>query len=124
MKKHKQLLKATVSKMDYQIMKDQLKKFFNSASTNVDNKTDIDKIDVRSEENEVFYKSKNKNYRQHNSYGASFSRNNQNLKNKNYNKKMNPLNNKGDISRCSFCGLKFHWEKNCPDAAEKYNYDL
>ena len=35
MKKHKQLLKATVSKMDYQIMKDQLKKVFNSASTNV-----------------------------------------------------------------------------------------
>ena len=35
MKKHKQLLKATVSKMDYQIMKDQLKKVFDSASTNV-----------------------------------------------------------------------------------------
>ena len=34
MKKHKQLLKATVSKMDYQIMKDQLKKVFDSASTN------------------------------------------------------------------------------------------
>ena len=91
----KQLVKATVSKMDYQIMKDQLKKFFNSASTNVDDKTDIDKIDVRSKENEVFYKSKNKNYRQYNSYGGSFSRNNQNFKNKNYNKKMNPLNIKG-----------------------------
>ena len=24
---------------------------------------------------------------------------------------MNPLNNKGEISRCNFCGLKFHWEK-------------
>ena len=124
MKKHKQLLKATVSKMDYQIMKDQLKKVFTSASTNVDNKTDIDKIDIKSEENEVFYKSKNKNYRQHNRYGGSFSRNNQNFKNKNYNKKMNALNNKGEISRCNFCGSKFHWEKNCPDAAEKYNYDL
>ena len=51
----KQLVKATVSKMDYQIMKDQLKNVFTSISTNVDNKTDIDKIDVKSEENEVFY---------------------------------------------------------------------
>ena len=101
-------------------MKDQLKKVFTSTSTNVDYKTDIDKIDVKSEENEVFYTSKNKNYRQYNSFRGSFRRNNQNFKNKNYNKKMNPLNNKGEISRCNFCGLKFHWEKNCPDSAEKY----
>ena len=39
-------------------------------------------------------------------------------------KKMNPLNNQGEISRCNFCGSKFHWEKNCPDDAEKYNHDL
>ena len=37
---------------------------------------------------------------------------------------MNPLNNKGEISRCNFCWSKFHWEKNCPDVAEKYNNDL
>ena len=37
---------------------------------------------------------------------------------------MNPLNNKGEISRYNFCGSKFHWEKDCPDAAEKYNHDL
>ena len=66
--KQKQLVKPTVSKMDYQIMKDQLKKVFSSNSTNIDNKTDIDKIDVKSQENEVFYTAKNKNYRQHNSY--------------------------------------------------------
>ena len=34
----KQLIKATVSKMDYQTMKDRLKKVFNSTSTNVHNK--------------------------------------------------------------------------------------
>ena len=38
----KQLVKTAVSKMDYQIMKDQLKKVFTSTSTNIDNKTDID----------------------------------------------------------------------------------
>ena len=34
---------------------------------------------------------------------------------------MNPFNNKGEISICNFYGSKFHWEKNCLDAAEKYN---
>ena len=29
-------------------MKDQLKKVFTSTSTNVDNKTDVDKVDVKS----------------------------------------------------------------------------
>ena len=37
---------------------------------------------------------------------------------------MNQLNHKGKISRCNFCGSKFHWEKNCQDAAGKYNNDL
>ena len=64
------------------------------------------------------------NYRQQNSYRGSFNRSNQYFKNKNCIKKMNPRNNKEDISRCNFCGLKFHWEKNCPDAAEKSNDDL
>ena len=54
----KQLVKSTVSKIDYQIMKDQLKKVFTSTSTNVDKKADTDKIDVKSEENEMFYTSK------------------------------------------------------------------
>ena len=50
-----------------------------------------------------FIHQKNKNYRRHNSLRGSLSGNNQNFKNKNYNKKMNPLNNKGEISRCNFC---------------------
>ena len=49
----KHLVKGTVSKMDYQIMKDKLKKVFTSTSTNADKKTDVDKINVKSEENEV-----------------------------------------------------------------------
>ena len=43
-------------------MKNQLRKIFAITSTNIDNKADIDKIDVKLEENEVFYTSKNKNY--------------------------------------------------------------
>ena len=120
----KQLIKATVRKMNYQIMKDQLKKIFTSTSVNVDNKNDVDKIDVKPEENEVFYTSRNKNYGQQITYRGSFNRNNQNFKNKNYNKKMNALDNTGEISKSNFCGSKFHWEKSCPDAAEKYHNDL
>ena len=37
---------------------------------------------------------------------------------------MKRLGNKEEISRRNFCGSKFHWEKNCPDAAEKHNNDL
>ena len=45
-----------------------------------DNKTDVDKINFKSEEeNEVFHISINKNYKQNNSRG-SFNRNSQNLK--------------------------------------------
>ena len=76
---------------------------FTSTSTNVDNKTEVRKIDVKQEENEVFYTSRNKNYRQQNCYTGSLNKNNQ---------------------RCNFSGSKFHWEKNCPDAAEKSNNDL
>ena len=109
-KEQNQLLKATVSKMDYQIMKDQLQKLFISTLTNVNNKTDVDKINVKSDKNEVFYTSRNKNYRQQNSYRGPFNSNNQNFKNKNYNKTMNPLNNKEEISRCNFDGSKFDGE--------------
>ena len=109
--------------MDYQIMKDQLKKVFTSTSANVDNKTEVDKTDAKPK-TEVFYTSRNKNYRPQNSYGGSFNRNIQYFKNKNYNKKMNPLNKKGEISRCNFYRWKFNWKKNCSDAAEKSNNDL
>ena len=117
-KQQKQLVKATVSNMDYQIMKDQLKKVFTSSSGYVDNKADIDKIDVKSEENEAFYTSKNNNYRNIIVLDDLSVEITKILKMK-ITKKINPFNNKGEISRYNFCGSKFHWEKNCPDATKK-----
>ena len=78
----KLLVKAAVSKIDYQIIKDQLKKVFISTSTNVDKETEVDKTDVKPEENEVFFTSRGKNYRQQNSYSGNQNRNRnkQNLK--------------------------------------------
>ena len=32
---------------------------------------------------------------------------------------MNPRNNKGVISRCDFCGSKFHWEKKTVQIVQK-----
>ena len=75
----KHLVKAPVSKVDYQITKEQLKKVFTSTLTNVHDKTEVDKIDVKPEEN--FYTSRGKNYRQQISYKGSFKRNNQQQKN-------------------------------------------
>ena len=75
----KQLVKAKISKMDYQIMKVQIERVFTITSTNVHNKTEVDKIDVKPEENDVFYTSRGKNYRQQNSYTESFNKNNQNF---------------------------------------------
>ena len=68
-------------------MKGQIKKVSTSTATNVDNKTDVNKIDINSEENEVFYTSRNWNYIQQSSYRGSFSKDNENFKNKNYSKK-------------------------------------
>ena len=78
----KLLVKAAVSKIDYQIIKDQLKNVFISTSTNVDKKAEVDKTDVKPEENEVFFTSRGKNYRQQNSYSGNQNRNRnkQNLK--------------------------------------------
>ena len=34
------------------------------------------------------------------------------------NRKLNPRDANGSISRCSVCESKFHWARNCPDAEE------
>lgn len=42
---------------------------------------------------------------------------------KNFTRKTNPVNCKGEISRCNFRRLKFYWEKNCPYAINRNKYD-
>ena len=51
----KQLVKATVSKMDYQVMKDQLKKVFTNTSADFDSKKVDCKDEIKVEENDIFY---------------------------------------------------------------------
>lgn len=42
---------------------------------------------------------------------------------KNFTRKTNLVNCKGEISRCNFHGLKFYWEKNCSYAINRNTYD-
>ena len=55
--------------MDHQIAKKKrpTKKVFTSTSCNVNNKTEEDTSDFKLEQNDIFYKSRDKNYRQQNS---------------------------------------------------------
>ena len=133
----KQLVKATVSKMDYQIMKDQLKKVFTNTSENFLVTKDSFKPEVKSEESDVFYASGNynnmpnncnrgcgrNNYFRKKAFNRDYN-SNKNYQNQGNNKKTNPLNAKGEVSRCNFCGSKFHWANNCPDALENFQKDI
>ena len=36
---------------------------------------------------------------------------------------LNPLNNKGEVSRCNLCWSRYHWVSNCPDTPSQFeNY--
>ena len=39
--------------------------------------------------------------------------------NRGFNRKTNPIDRDGKISKCSICESKFHWARQCPDAYEK-----
>ena len=58
--------------MDHQIAKRPIKRVFTSTSGNIHNKTEEDTSDFKLEQNDIFYKSRDKIYRQQNSYGELF----------------------------------------------------
>lgn len=144
-KDQKQLVKATVSKMDYNIMKDQLKKVFTNTARDLSprNEYEDDRIKVESQEekSEVLY---NKDFSKSDAYYSkdfskyssnrgrgrgNFNRGKQNNfhKNKelkNSEKKQNPTNSKGEVCRCNFCGSRFHFVNNCPDVPERFENNI
>ena len=81
--------------MDHQIAKWPIKKVFTSTSGNVHNKTEEDTSDLKLEQNNIFYKLRDKNYRQQNSYERFFDWSNQHFKKKNYKEKLTHLIIKG-----------------------------
>ena len=57
-------------------MKVQIGKVFTNILPNNTHKTEVDKTDVKPEENDVFHASRGKNYKQQNSFRGSFNKNN------------------------------------------------
>ena len=140
---HKQLVRATLSEMKYNKMKDQLKKVFSNVTSNRA-KTKED-LPVKIEPNDTFYGSSVEQNHSNNSEELFYANNdfrrervrgpNQPFSSRGrfhsrgtpaassgrgsfYDKRNNPLDMNGQISRCNICDSKFHWSKECPDSYE------
>ena len=90
-------MKATISKMDYQVMEDQIKKGFISTLGDSLAKNETFKSEVKLEVSGVYYSSGKFKSNANNNRGKSTGNN-----------KLNLTNNKGEISRCNSCGSKYH----------------
>ena len=121
---YKQLVKAPVSKMDYQTMNDKLKSSLPVLQLMLIAKLIEMKLMLNQGKMRYFIKQKIRitdNIIVLEDPSVEIMKI---LKIKLTKRKVNPLNNKEETSRYNFCWFKFHWEKNCPDAAEKYDHDL
>ena len=118
---HEQLAKATIPSLTYEDMKMQLKKKFGDVTQNKFDASDLGAIKSESS----FYQS--------NARGNNFNRykkkpnrpwenkkkgwqNRDQTRVKSPKQGRNPLNKKGEVSRCDICDSINHWASNCPDA--------
>ena len=129
-KQHEQLAKATLDELKYDQMKNQLKKIFGD-SCRPTGSSDIGELSIKQEPSflcedgseEVMYGSNNRNYRGFmgrrgfNSRGR-FQPNRFGKKPEQHRKPKgrNPLNEKGEMTRCSLCDSVNHWASYCPGA--------
>ena len=123
---HEQLAKATISDLKYDLMVTQLKKIFSDVTCSSSGSSSVEvKMeptfhccgsgnDVCGNIQQSFYGNTNKK-----GFNKSFmpkpnsSRQNNNYKQKK--KGRNPLNEKGEVTRCVICESVNHWASNCPD---------
>ena len=87
-------------------MKSALKRLF--ASHPIHHKHD----DIHIRKEEAFYSKKYDQYDQKNKVHSSYQKSNN---------KLNPPNNKGQISPCIVCNSKMHWANNCPHNTQSAN---
>ena len=136
---HEQLARATISELKYEGMKTQLKKIFGDSSKGFSSDNDLCNVKVEStyeatDEQDTYYQS-SRNYRgsrfpqqqrapfsygqhrnvQQTSQKKNF-RNNYVPKSSTERRGRNPLNDKGEVSRCTICDSLNHWMSNCPDS--------
>ena len=136
----KQLIKATITKMEYNNMKEQLKRVF----TNTDSKSLPGIIRNNNIEKQVEFKTEpvDTYFSEEDPHDTFYGRGNYNApryrvgrfsnRGRGGNRgsgaargfrKMNPLDQHGRISRCNICDSKLHWSRSCPDAHENRNYE-
>ena len=120
---HEQLAKATISKLEYDIMKTQLKKIFgdvngaNNLGSSCEVKTEpaFHCSSSNSAPNDSFYgknfKKNSNNYKSQ----ASYSKPSKSQFQKRKPKGRNPVDDKGEVTRCVICDSFNHWASNCPD---------
>jgi hypothetical protein len=133
----KQLVKATLTKMTYDGMKDKLKKVFTSSNTSQNFSGHAVKLETEQDGfqnvSETYYYNSNNSQRRgrgrtnfRNMGSRPFSGQNNNrgyYSNNNFNPRsnqnMNPLDGEGKVSRCIICDSKYHWADKCPDKSPK-----
>ena len=142
---HQQLAKATISKLDYETMKSQLKKIFGDSvacsiedsGSSFSNNVKVENTFEATDEQDILYGNNYKGYR--NYRGQYVSRGGQSQMRLTAQRGRsrgrwsrgsgvtgssvgagrrgrNPLDENGTISRCTICDSINHWMANCPDA--------
>ena len=147
---HKQLVRATLPELSYQLsMKDQLKKIFSDPTNLVGDAKQEQAIkkEAAMEAQDVYYSSSRAKFNSYRGRGRggfgrsdkgvnwrSGQRDSNSQPSQRISRKTDPLDANGEISWCHTCGSIFHWSYACPDSYEsgdqvkekdggvKYNY--
>ena len=127
-REQKQLVRATVSKMDNNITKDQLRKVFTNNAGDLLQKNYLSEEKIKVEASTDVY------YAKGNIIGGlteereaieilikSIKLTKKYKEFLNTETKQNPSNSQAEISRYNYCGFKFDWANNCPDLPEQSN---
>ena len=130
-----QLVKATISEMTYENMKQKLKMVFTNAKS--ENKVDFKdgiKMEIDSESPSYFVEEddENKEFSAEAKYDTYYNSRGGSFRGRSYRRgpryrgnafdsrpkpkpKENPLDHEGNVSKCNICESKFHWANKCPD---------
>lgn len=110
-------------------MKDQLRKDFiiNAGDLLQKNNLSEESIEVQTP-NDVYYTKEHSRWSYRRTDRSNFNKINK-INNKykeflNTETKQNPTNSQEDISRCNYCGSKYHWANNCPNLPEQLDNNL
>ena len=116
---HKQLVRATLSELKYNTMKELLKKVFSDRTnfTGSINEEQNIKVAPISNTEDLYYG--NRYSKQYNPRFRGNNRNNTNKDSGNQSShltKVNPHSKYGEITICNVCGSIYHWTKSCQDS--------